>query len=99
MATDNNAVIYGEKGRIVVTSPWFCSGEIHVHIDDDFEAEVIASQVGSGLYTYEINAFASELSGHPIGAREVGMRMVDTLGNIKALDRWRSEIGLVYETD
>jgi hypothetical protein len=27
------------------------------------------------------------------------MRFDDTLGNMKALDRWRAEIGLGYEAD
>jgi len=34
-----------------------------------------------------------------VGAREVSMRLSDTMGNIRALDRWREEIGLAYEAD
>lgn len=99
MGAENHAAVYGEKGRIFVKSPWFCDGEVHIHMDGDLESEVIAPQIGRGLYAYEIEAFAGELRGWPVGARAVGMRLDDSLGNMKALDWWRSEIGLAYEAD
>ena len=96
---ENRAVIYGDKGRITVDSPWFCRGAIRVALDDGSAPEIIESLAVRDLYVYEIESFAGELCGRPIGAREVGMRFDDTLGNIKALDWWRSEIGLAYEAD
>ncbi len=99
MGADNHVVIYGEKGRIVVIKPWFCDGEILIHMDGEPEPEVVPPQAARNLYVYEIESFAGELRGRPIGAKEVGMRFDDTLGNIKALDWWRSEIGLAYEAD
>ena len=94
----NTAVIYGELGKITVESPWFCRGETIVQMNG-VEPEVLPAIEGRHLYAYEIESFAKELSGQPIGAREVGMRLDDTLGNIKALDWWRQEIGLSYEAD
>lgn len=99
MNAESHAVIYGEKGRITVKSPWFCNGEVHIHMDGEPDPEVIAPQAARSLYVYEIEAFAGELRGRPIGAREVGMRLDDTLGNMKALDRWCAEIGLGYPSD
>lgn len=99
MGAENQAIIYGEKGRIQVKSPWFCNGEVHLLQEGQPLPEVFAPQVERNLYVYEIEAFAGELRGRPVGAREVGMRLDDTLGNMKALDWWRGEIGLAYEAD
>ena len=92
------SVVYGETGRIIVESTWFGWGNIRV-IRKDQEDEVIDAITDRDLYSYEIEAFSGELNGRPIGAKEVGMRFDDTLGNMKALDRWRAEIGLGYEAD
>jgi predicted dehydrogenase len=97
--TENRAVIYGDKGRIEVESPWFCKGEIRVYVDGRKEPEVITPAADASLYSYEIDAFTAELRGQPIAAQSVGMRFDDTLGNMKALDWWRAEIGLGYEAD
>ncbi|MGJ8638471.1 MAG: Gfo/Idh/MocA family protein [Opitutaceae bacterium] len=94
-----NAAIYGEKGRILVENPWFCRGEVSVHLDGEEDVEAYPANTEKGLYTYEIESFVGELRGKPIGADEVGMRFDDTLGNVKALDWWRAEIGLGYEAD
>ncbi|MGZ0657535.1 Gfo/Idh/MocA family protein [Coraliomargarita sp. W4R53] len=95
----NQCVIYGEAGRITLESPWRCQGAVRVDYDDARESETYEAVSGRNLYVYEIESFAGEMSGRPIGARAVGMRLDDTLGNIKALDWWRSEIGLAYEAD
>jgi predicted dehydrogenase len=99
MRASNRAIIYGDAGRITVESPWFCNGELQVEYDDGRPSEHYESNQKRPLYVYEIESFAGELRGRPIGARDVGMRLDDTLGNTKALDWWRSEIGLAYEAD
>ncbi len=97
--TDVKAVVYGEKGRITVERPWACDKEIRVQLDGSENVEVIKAATTPSLYTYEVAAFASELRGQAIGKDAVGMRLDDTLGNMKALDWWRYEIGLGYEAD
>lgn len=99
MKAELTAVIYGSEGRIKVTNPWFAKGEVLVDYDDSRKSESFNTRTERNLYVYEIESFASELRGKPLGAREVGMRLDDTLGNMKALDRWRTEIGLAYEAD
>lgn len=93
------AAVYGDKGRITVKNPWSCDGEIRVQLDGSDELEVIKAVTTPSLYTYEVAAFASELRDQAIGKDAVGMRLDDTLGNMKALDLWRAEIGLSYEAD
>lgn len=99
MQAESRAVIYGEQGRIIVESPWFCKGKVRVDYDDGRSCETFEPVAEHDLYVYEIETFTEELRGRPIGARAVGMRLDDTLGNIKALDWWRAEIGLAYEAD
>jgi len=96
---DVKASIYGDKGRITIQKPWFCNEEIQVQMDGSEEVEVIKAETTPSLYTYEIASFSSELRGQPLGKDAVGMRLDDTIGNIKALDLWRAEIGLAYEAD
>lgn len=99
MNGENKVVILGEKGRITVAEPWFCKGEVRVDFDDDTAAQVFAPNTERNLYSYEIEAFTAEIRGRPIAENAVGMRYDDTLGNMRALDWWRSEIGLGYEAD
>ena len=99
MSAENQVVIYGESGRIIVASPWFCDGSIRTIYGNERADELVEPFAGRKLYTYEIESFAGELRGQPIGARAVAMRLDDSLGNMKALDWWRAEIGLAYEAD
>jgi predicted dehydrogenase len=99
MNRENTAVILGEKGRITVEMPWHCPGSIRIEMDGQDCAEVIDMPKQRHLFCYEIESFTNEMRGQPIGADAVGMRYDDTLGNMKALDWWRAEIGLGYEAD
>ncbi|MFT4901202.1 MAG: putative dehydrogenase [Lentimonas sp.] len=97
--SENTAVILGELGRITVEMPWHCPGTIRIELDGKAAAEEIHMPKQRHLFSYEIESFTAEMRGQPIGANAVGMRFDDTLGNMKALDWWRSEIGLGYEAD
>ncbi len=96
VSQDNTTYIYGEAGRIEIDSPWFCSGQIRIFRNGTEGPEVIEPDCSRSLYVYEIESFTNELNGRPLGPGEVGMRFDDSLGNLKALDRWRAEIGLRY---
>ncbi len=70
-------------------SPWFCRGETIVAVNGA-EPEVLPEIVERHLYAYEIESFTNDLGGQPIGARAVGMRLDDTMGNIM---RWTGDVG------
>ena len=91
--------VHGELGQISLDRPWFGSGALRVKLHAAEEETVYEADTSKHLYAYEIEAFTGELSGRPIGATAVGMRFDDTLGNMRALDWWRAEIGLGYEAD
>ena len=99
MNHENVAVILGDKGRITVEMPWQCPGTIRVELDEKDSAQEIAMPKQRPLFAYEIDSFTNEMRGRPIAADAVAMRFDDTLGNMKALDWWRAEIGLGYEAD
>ncbi|MEM1221529.1 MAG: Gfo/Idh/MocA family oxidoreductase [Verrucomicrobiota bacterium] len=94
-----HSTVFGEKGRITIDASWHCNGSIRVDRDGEPTPRVYPADTSRALFTYEIESFVGELRGRPIAAEEAAMRLDDTLGNMKALDRWRSEIGLAYEAD
>lgn len=93
------ASVYGDQGRIIIDDPWHCKGEVRVEKNGGEIVKTIPADTSRHLYAYEIESFTREMGGTPIGAIEVAMRYDDTLGNMKALDWWRAEIGLAYEAD
>ena len=99
MNRENVAVILGDKGRITVEMPWHCPGTIRIELDEKGSVQEIAMPKLRPLFAYEIDSFTNEMRGRPIAADAVAMRFDDTLGNMKALDWWRAEIGLGYEAD
>jgi len=100
LSQDNSARIYGSSGMIVVPSPWIPPSEgtpakFSLHKDGKVEEIVVAT--AANLYGLEADAVARALAA---GLREVPeMSLADTLGNLAALDAWRSSIGLTYEAE
>ncbi len=99
---DNVVRIYGSEGHIVIPSPWIISmdgGESRIIMKrDDAEApEEIVVTAEKGLFAIEADTVA-----HYIDQRQVmppAMTWDDSLGNMKTLDWWRKEIGLVYDME
>ncbi|MGE9296782.1 MAG: Gfo/Idh/MocA family protein [Puniceicoccales bacterium] len=88
--------VYGSKGVMTITEPWFANGKIIVK-EHQGEAQEIKSPPARHLYSYEIDALAEivQTGQTPYPA----MSLEDTLGNMETLDRWRQELGLTYECD
>jgi predicted dehydrogenase/aryl-alcohol dehydrogenase-like predicted oxidoreductase len=101
VASDSTLRIWGSEGSILVPNPWFPgrkageSGTIRVQRAGQSEAEEIVVPGGAGLYTVEVDTVAAHIADRQAPA----MRWADSLGNMKALDRWRREIGLVFERE
>ncbi len=93
--------VYGTKGYIIVPNPWIPSrwnrnpGEIRLRLYSEKTEQVILVQADKDLYTYE-----ADMVGHHIAGRQApAMSWDDTLGNMRLLDRWRREIGLLYHQE
>ncbi|MBX2998499.1 MAG: Gfo/Idh/MocA family oxidoreductase [Caldilineaceae bacterium] len=107
------ATIYGDEGMISVPNPWlpsspcrtarqplpldtsFPSTKILLHVYGKGEPEEIVVPVDRDLFTYEADMVATHIAQRQAPA----MSWEDTLGNMRLLDRWRQEIGLVYPQD
>jgi predicted dehydrogenase len=97
---DNVVRIFGTDGHITIPSPWFCSPtgdsiKISVHSNGQSRDEVI--ETDRSLYAYEADAFAHAVGGGQVLAPAMGA--ADSIGNARALDLWRAQIGLNYEQD
>jgi len=92
-ARSNDAVIFGTEGRITVTHPWRPDqGEATLIIQRGKEREEERFDDGIDLFAYEADAVAAHLA----DGQCPHMRWDDTLGNMRTLDRWRAELGVVY---
>ena len=105
--------VYGSDGILEVPEPWtpcspcrhateplpadttFPPGRVLLTRPGDSEPEVVAVEVDRDLFTYEADTVAAHLEARQAPA----MSWLDTIGNMKLLDRWRAEAGLVYEQE
>lgn len=105
--------VYGSDGILEVPEPWtpcspcrhaaeplptdtaFAPGRILLTRTGESEPEAIAVPVDRDLFTYEADTVAAHLEARQAPA----MSWLDTIGNMKLLDRWREEAGLVYEQE
>ena len=106
----SKVIIYGSGGIITIPSPWLpsspCRGardampldttfppsQIVLNSYQDRETTEISVEVDRDLFTYEADMVANHISDRQAPA----MSWDDTLGNMKVLDSWREEIGVVY---
>ncbi|MGK0189486.1 MAG: putative dehydrogenase [Verrucomicrobiales bacterium] len=92
--------IAGDAGRLYVPLPWKSAPlggttELHLFKAGVDEAEVIEVTTEEHLYGAEADTVARFLDARQ--AASPAMSWDDTLGLMRALDRWRAEIGLRYE--
>ncbi len=94
--------IFGTEGSILVPVPWVPTpqgGSTRILVQRKGEAgpQEIIVEDSLGLYALEADAVAAHLA-----RREPPpplMSWDDTLGNMRALDRWRASIGVVYDAE
>lgn len=100
----NTVTIEGSAGRITVTNPWFAGtpgSRIIVDLGEDDHGESdhreINTETDENAYQFEIDTVARHLAAR--SAPSPAMSPADTLGNMRALDAWRREVGVIYEAD
>lgn len=100
---DNTLEIFGSEGRISVPNPWLADrreptpGRIIVTIGQ--EAETIEIPADRTAFAYEADRVAEAIEQGSVEGAAPAMTWDDSLGNLAALDRWRSEIGMAYEAE
>lgn len=101
MPGGSSARIVGSKGWIEVLQPWVPGSSTpaklvirHTHGGGVEEIEVPSDK---DLYTFEAEAVSRAVAAGEV--QSDAMPWADTIGNLETLDRWRREIGLVYEME
>ncbi len=105
--------IYGTDGMLSVPNPWLPSSPCRdanepLPLDTVFpptsillcrhgasEPEEIIIEVDRDLFTYEADIVAENI----VHRQSPTMSWQDTLGNMRLLDQWRREGGIVYENE
>lgn len=99
VAAENALRIYGSKGSIHIPNPWFPgnNAQIIVRRDGQNDPEEITISAPLNLYTYECDLLAQCRQQRQVPSP--AMTWSDSLGNIRALERWRQEIGLAFNRE
>lgn len=98
----NHVRVTGSEGMVVVPAPWLNGNGLELFTQDAAEPKPIETEPAG--YHHEIDAFAAklaELRGET-PATPVPVTLMspeDSLGNMRALDRWRQSIGLTYDAE
>lgn len=99
---ENVVRIFGSEGHILVPQPWVISVEggasrLILQRDGEPSPQDIRVETPHWLYAIEADTVAEHLRSRQ--APGPAMTWDDTLGNMKTLDRWRSSIGLTYQSE
>lgn len=98
---DRSAVgveVRGTDGRLLVPQPWVIEGDsAQISIETKSGREILPTDTSRDLYHHQFEIFARCAQGEPVP--HPVMTLEDTLGNMRALDWWRREIGLTYPAD
>ena len=93
----NDAAIYGDKGRIHIESPWkqYKGSKIHRYAGNDLAESLDLSVTNPQLYAHEADAVAAffEAKQCPFVTHE------DTLQQARTLDKLRKSAGIVFEAE
>jgi predicted dehydrogenase/aryl-alcohol dehydrogenase-like predicted oxidoreductase len=104
LAQDNMLRVLGSEGRIEVPDFWFAgghhggTGRIEV-IRRDGRVKTVKVKEKRWLYAFEADAAAEAIRAGGQEFDPPGMTWDDTLGNLRVLDKWRADIGLVYDIE
>ena len=89
--TDNTAVIYGEKGKIVIPTFWMAK-EAFLHVEDKIEKYV--DEYEEAGYKYEIEEVNNCIINEELESNIASHKF--TLELVKIMDEIRNQIGLKY---
>ena len=101
---DNNAVIEGDIGKIILDDPWMPGKDggpynTKIRIIKDGKEEIEEFKGPEHLFFFEAELASQTIAKQRTEVPHPGMTWDDTLGNIKVLDMWRKEIGYHLEGD
>jgi predicted dehydrogenase/aryl-alcohol dehydrogenase-like predicted oxidoreductase len=101
LAQDNVLRVLGTEGRLEVADFWFASGHEGgigriEHIPARGAPRTYEIRENRWLYSFEAEAAGKAIRAGRAELEPPGMTWDDSLGNMRVLDRWRTDAGLVY---
>ena len=101
---DNNAIIEGEVGKIIIDDPWMPGKDggpynTKIRVIKNGTEEIQEFKGPEHLFFFEAELASQTIAKQRTEVPHPGMTWDDTLGNIKVLDMWRKEIGYHLEED
>ena len=101
---DTTLRIFGSAGQIIVPDPWVANrqkadtGRITVRKSGTplQEIEIPADRTS---FSYDLDFFGEAVAGGTCRPAHPAMSNEDTLGNMRCLDAWRSQVGCVYDQE
>lgn len=101
---DNNVVIEGDIGKIIIDDPWMPGKDggpynTKIRVFKNGTEEIQEFKGPEHLFFFEAELASQTISKEKTEVPYPGMTWDDTLGNIKVLDMWRKEIGYYLEGD
>src|SRR5439155_16727764 len=96
---ENVVRIFGSEGSILLSSPWLprTGDDLSILVKTDQEPTIQRIAVDNTCDQYALEA---DMVAAYIDERQApAMTWNDTLGNMKALDRWRAALGVAYEAE
>lgn len=100
---DNNVVIVGSEGKLVLPEPWTLNrteardGIIEIHKNG--RVQRVDIPVARTSFSYEADYAADAIAAGRRQPESPAMSWDDSLGNLKALDRWRESVGVTFEAE
>lgn len=100
VGTENVVRVYGSQGSLTIPNPWFPgrnAGDTSTLtlLRQGQAAEEITVPGGPGLYVAEVDTVAEHIGRGE--APSPAMTLDDSVGQQKALDAWRAQVGLVFD--
>ena len=99
VSLDNAVQVFGTRGSMHIASPWFGDrgeGKWHFDLVRGGERETVGGQT-KPTYVLEVDEVARALAAGETASPTMDWQ--DSLGNAKALDRWRAEVGLLFDLE
>jgi predicted dehydrogenase/aryl-alcohol dehydrogenase-like predicted oxidoreductase len=102
---ENVVRIFGTNGWIFIPNPWVANrgepdiGKIIVHKNGEKQPIEFICETDVTAFTLEVDAFGDAVHAGKTQAPAPAMSWGDSLGNLKLLDAWRQQLGVVYPVE
>ncbi len=96
----NTVTIFGSTGSIELPVPWKPAESASIILTQTGkEPQTYTFDTAKNIYIHQVDAVAKLISEGKTQASSPAMSIDDTLGNMRTLDLWRAQVGLVYDSE